>query len=49
MKYRFLGNTGIKVSEICFGSMTFGGMGFWKSIGDISQKEASEVIRIDNR
>ena len=25
MDYRLLGNTGVKVSEICFGTMTFGG------------------------
>ncbi|MBI9104059.1 MAG: aldo/keto reductase [Spirochaetales bacterium] len=25
MEYRFLGNTGIKVSELCFGTMSFGG------------------------
>jgi hypothetical protein len=25
MKMRFMGNTGIKVSEICLGAMTFGG------------------------
>ncbi len=25
MNYRFLGNTGVKVSELCFGTMSFGG------------------------
>jgi aryl-alcohol dehydrogenase-like predicted oxidoreductase len=25
MQYEFLGQTGVKVSEICFGTMTFGG------------------------
>lgn len=25
MEYRYLGNTGIKVSELCFGTMSFGG------------------------
>jgi aryl-alcohol dehydrogenase-like predicted oxidoreductase len=25
MKYKFLGNTGVKVSELCFGTMSFGG------------------------
>src|SRR5512133_3394219 len=25
MKYRFLGKTGIKVSQLCFGTMMFGG------------------------
>lgn len=26
MKYNFLGNTGVKVSELCMGTMTFGGI-----------------------
>jgi len=26
MNYRFLGNTGVKVSELCFGTMSFGGI-----------------------
>jgi aryl-alcohol dehydrogenase-like predicted oxidoreductase len=26
MKYRFLGKTGVKVSELCFGTMSFGGI-----------------------
>ena len=26
MKYKYLGNTGIKVSELCFGTMPFGGL-----------------------
>ena len=25
MEYRFLGNTGVKVSALCFGTMSFGG------------------------
>jgi len=25
MKYNLLGNTGLKVSELCLGTMTFGG------------------------
>src|ERR1039457_5981423 len=44
MKMRFLGNTGIKVSEICFGAMTFGGRGFWKVIGEVAQKEATDIV-----
>ena len=44
MKMRFLGNSGVKVSEICFGAMTFGGKGYWKSIGEVQQKEASELV-----
>ena len=41
---RFLGNTGIKVSEICFGAMTFGGRSFWKIIGEVGQKEATDIV-----
>ena len=33
MRYRLLGRTGLYVSELCLGTMTFGGEGFWKVIG----------------
>ena len=45
MKYHALGNTGLMVSELCFGTMTFGGEGRWKPIGEQSQEEANELIR----
>jgi aryl-alcohol dehydrogenase-like predicted oxidoreductase len=35
MKYNLLGNTGLKVSELCLGTMTFGGKGYWTNIGAI--------------
>jgi aryl-alcohol dehydrogenase-like predicted oxidoreductase len=38
MKYNFLGNTGLVVSEICFGTMTFGGKGYWENIGKVRSK-----------
>jgi aryl-alcohol dehydrogenase-like predicted oxidoreductase len=41
---RFLGNTGIKVSELCFGTMTFGGRGTWKIVGELQQKEADILV-----
>lgn len=44
MKYRFLGNTGIKVSELCFGNMTFGGRGYWKQVGELDQPAADKLI-----
>lgn len=44
MKTRFLGNTGVRVSELCFGAMTFGGRGFWTIIGAVQQKEADELV-----
>jgi len=44
MNTRFLGNTGVRVSELCFGAMTFGGKGYWKNIGQVEQKEADELV-----
>jgi aryl-alcohol dehydrogenase-like predicted oxidoreductase len=45
MKYNFLGNTGLVVSEICFGTMTFGGKGYWENIGKVQQKEVNELMK----
>jgi aryl-alcohol dehydrogenase-like predicted oxidoreductase len=44
MNYRQLGRTGLYVSELCFGAMTFGGEGFWKSIGTQGQAEADRLV-----
>lgn len=44
MNMRFLGNSGIKVSELCFGTMTFGGRGGWKVVGELGQKEADSLV-----
>ena len=44
MKIHFLGKTGIKVSELCFGTMTFGGRGRHKIIGEDDQKEADTLV-----
>ena len=38
MKMRFLGKTGVKVSELCFGTLTFGGGDKHKRFGDFGQK-----------
>lgn len=46
MKTRFLGKSGLKVSELCFGTMTFGGTGTWKIVGEQDQKEANELVGI---
>jgi aryl-alcohol dehydrogenase-like predicted oxidoreductase len=46
MKYNFLGNTGLLVSEICFGTMTFGGKGYWEAIGKIQQEEVNSLMRV---
>lgn len=45
MKYNLLGNTGLKVSELCLGTMTFGGKGgMWTHIGAIDQKAVDALI-----
>jgi aryl-alcohol dehydrogenase-like predicted oxidoreductase len=45
MKYKPLGDTGLLVSTLCFGTMTFGGEGFWKAIGSVDQAAADELIK----
>src|SRR5437762_7240724 len=45
MKYRQLGDTGVFVSELCLGAMTFGGQGqIWQSIGGLDQASADAII-----
>jgi aryl-alcohol dehydrogenase-like predicted oxidoreductase len=46
MRYNQLGNTGLYVSEICLGTMTFGGEagGFWRVIGELPQPEVDEIV-----
>ena len=45
MRYRPLGKTGTLVSELCFGTMTFGGEGMWEHIGTQQQAEATALLR----
>lgn len=45
MRYRKLGRTGLIVSEICFGTMTFGGTGMWQVIGALEQDPADALIK----
>ncbi|HVX25256.1 MAG TPA: aldo/keto reductase [Parafilimonas sp.] len=47
MKYNFLGTTGMKVSELCLGTMTFGGSntGIWSNIGQLEQQEVDKIIK----
>ena len=44
MKYRLLGRTGLLVSELCLGTMTFGGKGFWEVIGQSGQDVANDIV-----
>ena len=45
MKYNQLGRTGVLVSELCLGTMTFGGKGYWKSIGELPQDEVNALTK----
>jgi len=46
MKYATLGNTGLLVSKLCFGTMTFGdGRGMFKAIGTVGQAAADELVK----
>jgi aryl-alcohol dehydrogenase-like predicted oxidoreductase len=45
MKYRQLADTGVFVSELCLGTMTFGGVGqLWEVIGGLDQKAADGIV-----
>jgi aryl-alcohol dehydrogenase-like predicted oxidoreductase len=44
MRYKSLGGTGLLVSEICLGTMTFGGAGFWTNIGQLDQSTADTLV-----
>jgi aryl-alcohol dehydrogenase-like predicted oxidoreductase len=46
LKYHVLGRTGLFVSELCLGTMTFGGgSGMWQAIGSLQQQEADALVR----
>ncbi len=45
MRNRPLGRTGLFVSELCLGTMTFGGCeGMWAQIGNLQQADAERLI-----
>ncbi|RZL56266.1 MAG: aldo/keto reductase [Variovorax sp.] len=45
MRYHPLGRTGLFVSELCLGTMTFGGTGeMWNKIGDLQQSDAERLV-----
>ncbi len=47
MEYKTLGNTGLLVSTLCLGTMTFhGGSGFWTKVGTVNQDGADDLIRM---
>jgi aryl-alcohol dehydrogenase-like predicted oxidoreductase len=46
MRYHLLGRTGLYVSELCLGTMTYGGDGFWKVVGALGQQEVNHQIKL---
>jgi aryl-alcohol dehydrogenase-like predicted oxidoreductase len=46
MRYKKFGNTGLFVSELCLGTMTFGGEGngMWGQIGTLRQAEVNPLV-----
>lgn len=44
MRYQLLGTTGTYVSEICLGTMTFGGKGFWEVVGKLGEQEVDAIV-----
>jgi len=45
MKYNQLGKTGVLISELCLGTMTFGGQGYWKAIGQLHEDEVTQLLK----
>ena len=47
MRYHLLGQTGLYVSELCLGTMTYGGSkGIWESIGNLQQDAVNEQVKL---
>lgn len=46
MEIRNIGRSGLKVSALCLGTMTFGGVGRYSQIGNVQIKGASELVDI---
>jgi len=44
MQYKPFGQTGLYVSELCLGAMTFGGSGIYQAIGSLGAKESEALI-----
>ena len=46
MRYHLLGQTGLYVSELCLGTMTYGGdKGLWETIGNLQQDAVNEQVK----
>jgi aryl-alcohol dehydrogenase-like predicted oxidoreductase len=44
MRHNRLGSTGLFVSELCLGTMTFGGTGAYAAIGTLAQRDADALV-----
>jgi aryl-alcohol dehydrogenase-like predicted oxidoreductase len=44
LKTRFLGQTGLEVSELCLGVSNFGATGIYQQLGKVEQKEADLIV-----
>ncbi len=44
MHYRSFADTGLHVSELALGTMTFGGKGFWQAIGTLGTSEVERIV-----
>ncbi|QQA43495.1 aldo/keto reductase [Pelagovum pacificum] len=47
MQYRKLGNSGLRVSELCLGTMTFGDSGpdMWSKVGTLQTSDAKPIVK----
>jgi len=45
MKMKKLGRTGMLVSEVCLGTMTFAGNGMWRAIGALNQDDSNALVK----
>ena len=45
MRYNQYGRTGLFVSELCLGTMTFGGKGFFEYMGQVGQDDADALLK----
>ncbi len=44
MRYNLFGRTGLYVSELCLGAMTFGGKGMWQAMGQLGEAEVESLV-----
>ena len=45
VRYNLLGQTGLYVSELCLGTMTFGGTGHWQNIGRLQIDAVCDLLK----